>query len=154
MELIRNNIFETNSSSTHCIVLVSKDEYEKFKNNELYLDLDKDTLVDPKTKERTEKEVVFINTKLNFDWNKKTVAYKDQIVPYDNYREVLLTDDNLASITEDDIKQYHEDNGCDSDIPISFSDFDAYINDCDYYPFTEVNDSIDAVAFGYYGNNY
>lgn len=36
---IRKNIFETNSSSTHSLVIVSKDDWKKFKNNELVLNL-------------------------------------------------------------------------------------------------------------------
>lgn len=33
---IRSSVFETNSSSTHSISIVPKDQYEKFKNGELY----------------------------------------------------------------------------------------------------------------------
>lgn len=36
---VRNNIFETNSSSTHCIVITTNEEWENFKNGELVLDM-------------------------------------------------------------------------------------------------------------------
>ena len=36
MITIRRNIFETNSSSTHSLSVVSKEEWEKFKAGELY----------------------------------------------------------------------------------------------------------------------
>lgn len=41
---IRNNVFETNSSSVHTLCICTKEEYEKFKNGELLYDLDLDVL--------------------------------------------------------------------------------------------------------------
>ena len=35
MRQVRIGTFETNSSSTHTLVIVSKEEYEKFKKGEL-----------------------------------------------------------------------------------------------------------------------
>lgn len=35
---IRNNIFETNSSSVHSITLCSEDEFKKWKNGEIFFD--------------------------------------------------------------------------------------------------------------------
>lgn len=35
---IRRGVFETNSSSVHVLTLVSKDEYKKFENGELFFD--------------------------------------------------------------------------------------------------------------------
>ena len=35
--LIRSKIFETNSSATHSMVILSNDEYEEWKKNELYV---------------------------------------------------------------------------------------------------------------------
>lgn len=49
---IRRSIFETNSSSTHSITMVSGSEYDKWKNGELLYDKDNETLV---TKEEIEK---------------------------------------------------------------------------------------------------
>ena len=42
---IRRSIFETNSSSTHSITMVSGSEYDKWKNGELLYDIDNETLV-------------------------------------------------------------------------------------------------------------
>ena len=36
---IRKNVFETNSSSTHSLVVCSKEEWEALKNNELFIDV-------------------------------------------------------------------------------------------------------------------
>jgi hypothetical protein len=38
MKTIRNNVFETNSSSTHCITIVDLDDFEKFEKCEMLLD--------------------------------------------------------------------------------------------------------------------
>lgn len=37
MRQIRYSTFETNSSSTHTLIIVTKDQYEKLDNQELYL---------------------------------------------------------------------------------------------------------------------
>ena len=37
---IRNNVFETNSSSVHTLCICTEDEYEKFKNGEWLYDSD------------------------------------------------------------------------------------------------------------------
>lgn len=42
---VRNNIFETNSSSVHTLVICTEDEFKKFNNDELCLDDWNDTLV-------------------------------------------------------------------------------------------------------------
>lgn len=38
MRQIRYNTFETNSSSTHTLIIMTKDEYDKLCNGELYID--------------------------------------------------------------------------------------------------------------------
>ena len=35
--IIRQNMFETNSSSTHSLIWMNEDEFEKWNNNELYI---------------------------------------------------------------------------------------------------------------------
>ena len=39
MKQIRQNVFETNSSNTHCLVIVSEEDWKKFENGELVLDM-------------------------------------------------------------------------------------------------------------------
>ena len=36
MQIIRKNVFETNSSSMHCLVIASKDEFDNFMNGDLF----------------------------------------------------------------------------------------------------------------------
>ena len=45
-ETIRIGTFETNSSSTHCMCICSKEEYEKFLKGEMLFDNDNEELVD------------------------------------------------------------------------------------------------------------
>lgn len=42
--IIRKNTFETNSSSTHSLTFMSGEEFDKWKNGELYLDQYEDKL--------------------------------------------------------------------------------------------------------------
>lgn len=44
---VRHNLFETNSSSTHSLVITTKDEWGRFMNNELVLDLYDEKLKEP-----------------------------------------------------------------------------------------------------------
>ena len=45
MKTIRNNVFETNSSSTHNVSVFYAEDYKKFKNNELLYDPESDELI-------------------------------------------------------------------------------------------------------------
>lgn len=42
---IRFGVFETNSSSVHSLTIVSKEDYEKWRNGELIYDRDNDKLI-------------------------------------------------------------------------------------------------------------
>lgn len=42
---IRNNVFETNSSSSHSLCVCTKEEYEKFKKGDLVLDIYESELI-------------------------------------------------------------------------------------------------------------
>ena len=54
---VRNNIFETNSSSVHSITLCPEDKFEKWKNGELLFDRDNDELISLKKAEEIKKEI-------------------------------------------------------------------------------------------------
>ena len=41
-KIIRFNTFETNSSSTHSLIIISEEEFEKFKKGETYFKIDID----------------------------------------------------------------------------------------------------------------
>ena len=54
---IRNNIFETNSSSVHSITLCPEDEFKKWKNGELLFDRYNDELISLKEAEKIKEEM-------------------------------------------------------------------------------------------------
>lgn len=45
MKQIRIGVFETNSSSTHSITIVSKENYNRWKNGEMLFDQDSESIV-------------------------------------------------------------------------------------------------------------
>ena len=49
---IRNSVFETNSSSTHSVVILNDEEYKKYKNGEIFISL----YGDVRTKEEMDEE--------------------------------------------------------------------------------------------------
>lgn len=52
---IRQNIFETNSSSVHCMTICDNEDFEKWKNGELLYDKEKDKFC---TREEAIKEIL------------------------------------------------------------------------------------------------
>lgn len=42
---IRRGVFETNSSSTHSLVITTQDEYDKWKNGEVYFDKNNNSFI-------------------------------------------------------------------------------------------------------------
>ena len=44
---VRNSLFETNSSSTHSLVMCTNDEFDKFKNGETCLSLYNEKFIEP-----------------------------------------------------------------------------------------------------------
>ena len=53
---IRQNIFETNSSSVHSITLCTEDEFQKWKNGEIFFDRWEEKFLTPKEAEEVKKE--------------------------------------------------------------------------------------------------
>lgn len=86
MKIIRKNVFETNSSSTHSITMCVESDYEKFKNGELYLYQEK--LV---TKEELEKEYKYY---LKEEWTKQSFEdwTYDEASTYEQYCDDYLED--------------------------------------------------------------
>ena len=124
MKQMRRNVFETNSSSTHSITMCSKDEYDRWRNGELYLDRwgsefkTRNELIEHfKTKTRYQStELYYPDT----DWNNP------------NEVDEILKDENW--MTE---KQYWDD-----------VDMETFKES-----YTTPNGD-EVVAFGYYGYDY
>lgn len=152
MKTIRMNTFETNSSSTHSLTIVSEEEFEKFENCDLLLNCS--TFVS------TEDEYKNVIEKLK--------SYEDNMS--DEYRATYKTEltlekfkEVLSKLCEDDLSYYHRRNAR-KDIQTHYDavkaalgeDIDTYntMGGEEYETFaqhytTKSGDKI--VAFGYYG---
>lgn len=78
MRQVRLATFETNSSSTHTLVIVSKEEFEKWKRGELYLE---DSVM------KTKDQVLLDNKKLIDTYNDGDVDefISDERMDYESY---------------------------------------------------------------------
>jgi len=84
---IRNGAFETNSSMTHSLILMSDDEYNKWETGEYYLDERNDCII---SREEAEQRIIKICDKKNYvhpqneDKMKRWFMSQD-IYSYDDY---------------------------------------------------------------------
>ena len=113
MKTIRQGCFETNSSSTHSITLCMENEFEKWKNGDLYWNIWNEKLV---PKEEVEKEFIKIREEFiaenpgfdenNEEWQEKLEKYinedgktyysyedfnNDDYMEYETYEDSLKT---------------------------------------------------------------
>ena len=153
MKTIRNKVFETNSSSTHCITLVDLEDFEKFEECEMLL---KDgTLVPAKeVYDEMMKNLVDIEEQMTENYSK---SYKDTLT-YENFIKIM------QSFAYSDLS-YSSREACREDIASDIMAVKAGLNEevttysClggEYYETfaeqhtTKRGDTV--VAFGYYGN--
>lgn len=155
MEIIRFNVFETNSSSTHTITVCMKNKYDAWKNGELYLFGDE--FITKEERDRIIKSEI-VEEKMEIDWDNKIIKFKDIEIPYIDYDDRqkkiknLITTEDLKEITEEEVTDFLERNGY--DMPVSYDD---YFNNSmlETYETNFVSESGDKiVAFGNYGNDY
>lgn len=155
MEIIRFNVFETNSSSTHTITVCMKNKYDAWKNGELYLF--EDEFITKEERDRIIKSEI-VEEKMEIDWDNKIIKFKDIEIPYIDYddrqkkiKNLIITED-LEEITEEEVADFLERNG--HYMPISYDD---YFNNSmlETYETNFVSESGDEiVAFGNYGSDY
>lgn len=147
MLLIRNGVFETNSSSTHCLSMCEKSEFEKWVNGELYYDEDSDSFVDDNVRNKEVKKKIICHL---CEYEDKKYKYKDKI--YSNSKD-MYTEENLEEITQEQIDDYlnYEDLW---GIPLSYEEWEANVENSNYielYLEKETSNGNKVVAFGYYG---
>lgn len=92
MKIIRNRIFETNSSSTHSITMCMESDFLKWKNGEMYWNRWNDELV---SKETVEEEFLKENTGVS----KEDPDFKDKLEEY-------LNDDDKTYYTYEEFNDY------------------------------------------------
>ena len=84
MKLVRNNVFETNSSSTHSITMCKESDFDKWKNGEMYWDRWNESLV---SKEEAEKEMAKLKEEFiseHPDYDKDDIDWEEQFEDYLN----------------------------------------------------------------------
>lgn len=138
MRTIRNNTFETNSSSTHSLSIVSGEEFDKFKNDEtLYYYGDLFTFDEIYTRVKKEK---------NSEW------LKDKNSAIQKMKEIIKDKRRIDTDYDDD----DENAEILADITDVFEVLETYesLNEDSYLEFFEekrVINGVEIVAFGNYG---
>lgn len=153
MKTIRNKVFETNSSSTHCITLVDLEDFEKFEECEMLLN--EGTLVPAKeVYDEMMKNLVDMEKQMTENYSK---TYKATLT-YENFIKIMqsFAYSDLSYSSREDCSE-----DIDSDIMAVKAgiDYDVTTYSClggEYYETfeerhtTKHGDTV--VAFGYYGN--
>lgn len=153
MKTIRNKVFETNSSSTHCITLVDLEDFEKFEECEMLLN--EGTLVPAKeVYDDMMKNLVDMEKQMTENYSK---TYKATLT-YENFIKIMqsFAYSDLSYSSREDCSE-----DIDSDIMAVKAgiDYDVTTYSClggEYYETfeerhtTKHGDTV--VAFGYYGN--
>lgn len=159
MKIIRNGVFETNSSSTHSITMCMKSDYEKWKNGELYyFEGSKTGFVTGEERDEIIRKNIIYN-KLNIDYYKKTITFKGITVHYEDYKdrykkeETFYTKENLEEITQEEINNYMEEGIDICEIPCTYKEWNEYYNDGreTYKDDFKTPNGEEIVSFGYYG---
>lgn len=138
MKTIRNNTFETNSSSTHSLSIVSGEEFDKFKNDEtLYYYGDLFTFDEIYTRVKKEK---------NSEW------LKDKNSAIQKMKEIIKDKRRIDTDYDDD----DENAEILKDITDVFEVLETYesLNEDSYLEFFEekrVINGVEVVAFGNFG---
>lgn len=73
MRQVRFGEFETNSSSTHCLTLITKEEYERWKDDEIRYDYWEDVFVD-RGDDEFENMTTFDEAHDAYDFHSKTIV--------------------------------------------------------------------------------
>lgn len=156
MKIIRNNVFETNSSSTHSLTLCDTSDFEDWKNGQLMYNMKKDKLITlDEAREEYVRQAIIYKAMKNREGD-SGYEYGGIFVDSSSDWDKLFTEDNLASITEEDIEQVkNNDDGwfCTEELPMTYQDYQNWLDYSEsYYPIEQSYK--DVTAFGYYGTNY
>ena len=157
MKLIRSNIFETNSSSTHSLVMCMADDYEAWKNGKAYYIEASNEILKPgkELDDYCKKQIIYDKAEYHREGDKYLYFYGNR--DYEE-RSDMYTEENLAAITREDIDKYLKRSNRDSyDSPQTYKEYWDQVEESCYESFedsitTPSDDKV--VVFGYYGNDY
>lgn len=103
---IRRGVFETNSSSTHSLVITTQDDFTKWKNGEVYLDKDTGDFVDEDYIVSYAKDSRWIDTdgKTNEEILEEVLCDEYRFCTYSNYGDGYeYFDESFTSPSGDDM---------------------------------------------------
>lgn len=148
MKIIREGVFETNSSSTHSITMCMKSDYEKWQDGLLKLIPQEERFLTLEECETYIKECSLISKTVH-DWSEDTYTYKGKVLK----KEDLLTEEYLSTVTDEDISNWLDD-ACTDEKPLTFEEYGDCYDDLEYYEdsFTTPSGE-EVIAFGNYGYN-
>lgn len=135
-QIIRMKTFETNSSSTHSLCILSKEDFDKFEKGEIYVNRYSNEV---KTFEDLKREILEKN-----DLKEIIEAYKD----YLDYEYETDDEDDTETFENNAIKRWIQEDW-------DWTDYDSYLGNrqemetFEYSYTTKSGDEI--VVFGYYG---
>ena len=153
MKTIRNNVFETNSSSTHSITIVDLEDFEKLEECEMLLD--DETLVPAnKVYDKMMKNLVDMEKQMTENYSK---TYKDTLT-YENFINIMQSF-AYSDLSHSSRVDCREDIASDIMAVKAGLNYEVTTYSClggEYYETfeerhtTKRGDTV--VAFGYYGN--
>ena len=156
MEQIRRNVFETNSSSTHSITICSKDEFQKWKNGELFYYECNNEFVDADRRNEIIRKWI-LEDKINTNWKEKTITFKGETVSFEGYNDreekikKFYTTENLSEITQEEIDEFLEEEFDIYETPCSYDEYFENIRYETYETKHTTAKGEEIIAFGYYG---
>ncbi len=115
---IRQNLFETNSSSTHSLIICREDEFDKWKNGEVYL------IVDIPWGIKT-KEVEAIKNK-TFISKEDAAIILEQCADRYNFKDLFCTYDNYYYGWDYDYLEKYEETYTDDKTGVTYIAFGEY----------------------------
>jgi hypothetical protein len=97
MKVIRFNIFETNSSSTHSLCICTEDEYEKWKNGDLIYSYWENDMIEPPDNldELLDEDSPEFDEDAQYDY--RTYDYEDDYLEWYDYHFTTPSGDKMVA---------------------------------------------------------
>ena len=151
MKLIRESVFETNSSSTHSLTVCLASTLQDWKDGKLLYSEGEDKFYEVGSQElRDFYASLVLESRYDYDYSEH--IYSDGENKYT--KEELFTQERLNSITDEEIKEYIDKNFDIYEFPVTYKEWEEYYGEqYELYEQHNTFDSIEVVGFGYYGYN-
>lgn len=155
MQNIRQNVFETNSSSVHSLVIVSKDEFDALKNCDMLLDYNTLIPVEKAYQETMETLAGYEDNmseayKASYKNDLTLETFKEELKKFDCYSLTYGQREDAASETIEDNRQ-----AILAALPEDYNTYESYGGDMyeTFYRAHTTKSGDEIVAFGYYGHD-